>query len=133
MLARGDGTVINLGSGSALVPPPAPAGEGGWSLAYCASKAAFHQIAVIVDVEYRSAGIRAFTLEPGYTVTEKAIALNHDDRFAQGFRGDPPEVAGAVIGWLAGESEADRFRGKMVHAQALCQKLGLVPGWPPER
>jgi NAD(P)-dependent dehydrogenase (short-subunit alcohol dehydrogenase family) len=130
MLERGDGTIINLGSGSALVAPPAPAGEGGWSLAYCASKAAFHQIAVVVDVEYRSAGIRAFTMEPGYTVTERAIALNHDDRFAKGFRGDPPEVAGAVIGWLAASAEADRFVGRMVHAQALCEKLGLVPGWP---
>jgi NAD(P)-dependent dehydrogenase (short-subunit alcohol dehydrogenase family) len=130
MLARGGGTVINLGSGSALVAPPAPAGQGGWSLAYCASKAAFHQIAVIVDVEYRQAGIRAFTMEPGYTVTERAIALNHDQRFAQGFRGDPPEVAGAVIGWLAAEPAADRFLGKMVHAQAICEKLGLVPGWP---
>ncbi len=130
MLDRGEGTIINLGSGSALVAPPAPAGQGGWSLAYCASKAAFHQIAVIVDVEYRSAGIRAFTMEPGYTVTEKAIALDHDDRFAQGFRGDPPEVAGAVIGWLAASEEADRFLGRMVHAQALCEKLGLVPGWP---
>lgn len=130
MLERGEGTIINLGSGSALVAPPAPAGQGGWSLAYCASKAAFHQIAVIVDVEYRSSGIRAFTLEPGYTVTEKAIALSHDDRFAQGFRGDPPEVAGAVIGWLAAEADAGRFLGRMVHAQALCEKLDLVPGWP---
>ncbi len=130
MLAEGGGTIINLGSGSALVPPPAPAGEGGWSLAYCASKAAFHQIAVVVDVEYRSAHIRAFTLEPGYTVTEKAIALNHSNRFAQGFQGDPPEVAGEVIGWISVEPEADRFLGKIVHAQALCKKLGLVPGWP---
>lgn len=99
-------------------------------MSYCASKAAFHQIAVVVDVEYRSAGIRAFTMEPGYTITERAIALNHDARYAQGFQGDPPEVAGAVIGWLAAEPEADRFLGKMVHAQAICKKLDLVPGWP---
>lgn len=130
MLARGGGAIINLGSGSALVAPPAPAGQGGWSLAYCASKAAFHQIAVVVDVEYRSAGIRAFTMEPGYTITEKAVALDYDNRMAQGFRGDPPEVAGAVIGWLADATEADRFAGRMVHAQALCKELELVPGWP---
>jgi NAD(P)-dependent dehydrogenase (short-subunit alcohol dehydrogenase family) len=129
MLERGQGTIINLGSGSALVAPPAPAGEGGWSLAYCASKAALHQVAVVVDVEYRAAGIRAFTVEPGYTVTERALALHHEDAYAQHFQGDPPEVAGEVIGWLATEPEADRFLGRMVHAQALCRQHSLVPGW----
>lgn len=133
MLERGSGTIIDLGSGSALVPPPAPAGEGGWSLAYCASKAAFHQVAVVVDVEYRDAGIRAFTMEPGYTITERGRALGrNDDTYGKHFQGDPPEVAGAVIGWLADEPSADRFLGKMVHAQAICKKHGLVPGWPPE-
>jgi NAD(P)-dependent dehydrogenase (short-subunit alcohol dehydrogenase family) len=133
MLDKGHGTVINLGSGSALVAPPAPAGEGGWSLAYCASKAAFHQLAVVADVEYREAGIRAFNLEPGYTVTERHEALGAGQRFSQGFHGDPPEVAGEVIGWLAGDPIADRFRGKMVHAQALCAKYDLVPGWSPQQ
>jgi NAD(P)-dependent dehydrogenase (short-subunit alcohol dehydrogenase family) len=135
MLERGRGTVVNLGSGSALVPPPGPAGEGGWSLVHCAAKAAFHQLAVILDVEFRSKGIRAFTLEPGYTVTEKRLALNTADEFASHFRGDPPEVAGAVIGWLAdeGQAEADQFLGDIVHAQAICKRHGLVAGWPPRR
>lgn len=130
MLERGAGTIINLGSGSALVPPPAPAGEGGWSLAYCASKAAFHQMAIVVDVEFRAKGIRAFTMEPGYTVTERAIATRGDDRYGEHFAGDPPEVAGAVISWLTAEAAADRFLGKMVHAQGICRKHNLVPGWP---
>jgi NAD(P)-dependent dehydrogenase (short-subunit alcohol dehydrogenase family) len=130
MLERGSGTIIDLGSGSALVPPPAPAGEGGWSLAYCASKAALHQVSVVVDVEFRGRGIRAFTMEPGYTVTEKALAMRHEDTYAKHFAGDPPEVAGAVIGWLADEPAADKFLGRMVHAQGICKKYGLVPGWP---
>lgn len=130
MLERGSGTVIDLGSGSALVPPPAPAGEGGWSLAYCASKAAFHQMAVVLDVEFRARGIRAFTMEPGYTITERQLALAHEDTYGKHFAGDPPEVAGAVIGWLAEEAAADRFLGKMVHAQGVCRKYDLVPGWP---
>ena len=131
MIERGSGTIINLGSGSALVPPPAPAGEGGWSLAYCASKAAFHQMAVVVDVEFRGRGVRAFTMEPGYTVTERQLAMAHDDTYGKHFAGDPPEVAGAVIGWLADEPAADKFLGKMVHAQGICRKYALVPGWPP--
>jgi len=130
MVERGGGTIIDLGSGSALVPPPAPAGEGGWSLAYCASKAALHQVSVVVDVEFRDRGIRAFTMEPGYTVTERQLAMGHEDSYGKHFAGDPPEVAGAVIGWLADEPEADKWRGRMVHAQALCKRHGLVPGWP---
>ncbi|HEX7096950.1 MAG TPA: SDR family oxidoreductase [Acidimicrobiales bacterium] len=132
MLARGRGTIINLGSGSALVPPPAPAGEGGWSLAYCASKAAFHQVATVVDVEFRSRGIRAFTMEPGFTLTERGRALGNADSYGKHFTGDPPEVAGAVIAWLADEPEADRFLGRIVHAQGICKKHNLVPGWPAE-
>jgi len=131
MLERGAGTIINLGSGSALVPPPAPAGDGGWSLVHCAGKAAFHQMAVILNVEFRDRGIRAFTLEPGYTITERRRALNRKDEFIEHFRGDPPEVAGAVIGWLADEAAADSLLGGMVHAQAVCKRHGLVPGWPP--
>ena len=131
MLEAGAGTIINLGSGSALVRPPAPAGEGGWSLAYCATKAAFHQLAVIVDVEFRDRGIRAFTLEPGFTVTERALATGGAGSYGEHFAGDPPEVAGAVIGWLATSPDSDRFLGRIVHAQAACARNNLVPGWPP--
>ncbi len=132
MLDVGGGTIINLGSGSALVAPPGPAGEGGWSLVHCAAKAAFHQVAVILDVEFRARGIRAFTMEPGYTVTERRKALSREGEFTDHFRGDPPEVAGAVIGWLVDDQEADRFLGSMVHAQAVCKRHNLVPGWPPQ-
>jgi NAD(P)-dependent dehydrogenase (short-subunit alcohol dehydrogenase family) len=131
MLKRGAGTIINLGSGSALVPPPGPAGEGGWSLVHCAAKAAFHQLAVILNVEFGNRGIRAFTMEPGYTITERRRALKRDDEFVENFRGDPPEVAGAVIGWLTEDPAADSLLGGMVHAQAICKRHGLLPGWPP--
>lgn len=131
MLAHGAGTIVNLGSGSALVAPPGPAGEGGWSLVHCAAKAALHQLAVILNVEFAASGIRAFTMEPGYTVTERRQALKRDDEFLEHFRGDPPEVAGAVIGWLADDPDADALLGKMVHAQAVCKRHHLLSGWPP--
>jgi NAD(P)-dependent dehydrogenase (short-subunit alcohol dehydrogenase family) len=131
MLEVGGGTIINLGSGSALVRPPAPAGEGGWSLAYCASKAALHQVAVVIDVEYRDRGVRAFTLEPGFIVTERARATGGSASYEQYFAGDPPEVAGVVIAWLASSQDADRFLGRIVHAQAACAKHNLLPGWAP--
>ena len=130
MLEQGSGTVINLGSGSALMAPPAPVGEGGWSLVHCAAKAAFHQLAVILDVEFRAGGIRAFTLEPGHTITERRIALGKANEFSGHFHGDPPEVTGAVIGWLADEPGADALLGGMVHAQSVCKRQSLLPGWP---
>jgi NAD(P)-dependent dehydrogenase (short-subunit alcohol dehydrogenase family) len=133
MLDRGAGTIINLGSGSALIRPPGPVGEGGWSLVHCAAKAAFHQVAVILDVEFRGRGIRAFTMEPGHTITEKRRALNRADEYAGHFPGDPPEVSGAVIGWLADEPAADSLLGGMVHAQVICKRNNLVPGWPPPK
>jgi len=131
MLDAGGGTIINLGSGSALVPPPAPVGEGGWSLAYCASKAALHQVAVVVDVEFRARGVRAFTLEPGFIITERARATGGGGPYEQYFAGDPPEVSGVVIAWLVTSPGADRFLGRIVHAQAACAKHNLLPGWPP--
>jgi NAD(P)-dependent dehydrogenase (short-subunit alcohol dehydrogenase family) len=131
MLAAGAGTIINLGSGSALVRPPAPAGEGGWSLAYCASKAAFHQVAIVIDVEFRDRGIRAFTLEPGFIVTERSRATGGSTSYEQYFAGDPPEVAGVTIAWLATSPDAERFLGRIVHAQAACAKNDLLPGWTP--
>ena len=131
MLEAGRGTIINLGSGSALVRPPAPAGQGGWSLAYCATKAAFHQVAVVLDVEFRERGIRAFTLEPGFTVTERSLARGGDQAYGEHFAGDPPEVAGSVIAWLTTSPDSDRFLGRIVHAQAACARNNLLPGWPP--
>lgn len=133
MLERGWGTIINLGSGSALIRPPGPVGEGGWSLVHCAAKAAFHQMAVLLDVEFGGRGIRAFTMEPGHTVTERRKALNRADEYAAHFPGDPPEVSGAVIGWLVDEPGADAFLGGMVHAQVICKRNNLVPGWPPAK
>ena len=41
MLSRGSGRIVNIVSGSARLDPRAPAGEGGWGIAYSASKAAF--------------------------------------------------------------------------------------------
>ena len=133
MVAQGGGTIINLGSGSALMAPPGPVGAGGWSLTHCAAKAAFHQLAVITDVEFRDKGVRTFTLEPGYTVTERRIALDKGNEYEGHFRGDPPEVTGAVIGWLADEPAADDLLGGMVHAQVICKRNNLLPGWPPPR
>jgi hypothetical protein len=64
-------------------------------------------------------------------VTERSRATGHSGSFEEHFRGDPPEVPGAVMAWLASSADADHFVGRIVHAQAACAKHGLVPGWSP--
>jgi hypothetical protein len=42
-------------------------------------------------------------------------------------------VPAEVIAWLASDDAAAEWHGRTVYAQKLCARLGLVPGWPPER
>jgi NAD(P)-dependent dehydrogenase (short-subunit alcohol dehydrogenase family) len=134
MLERGRGHVINMTSASATEDPVAPAGDGGWGVGYSASKAAFSRLIGILHVEFFGRGIRAFNVDPGFVITEKAKATGSAQKFSDaGYRGAPAEVPGEVIGWLASAPEADEHAGTTVIAQRLCKKLGLVPGWPPPR
>jgi len=133
MLERGGGTVINMASGSAYNDPPGPAGEGGWGVGYSASKAAFGRLAGVINAEFRSKGVKAFNLEPGFVITERMKATGGDTSFTEaGFRGSPPEVPGAVVAFLATDAGADDYLGKLVHAQRVCKDRDLLPGWPPE-
>jgi NAD(P)-dependent dehydrogenase (short-subunit alcohol dehydrogenase family) len=132
MLAGGGGSIVNMSSGTATLDPPAPAGRGGWGVAYAASKAALTRIAPILHVEHGEDGILAFNVDPGFVVNERMRATSGAGQFTEaGFRGVPPEVPGAVIAWLATDPGARRYAGTLVLAQKLCRELGLVPGWPP--
>jgi NAD(P)-dependent dehydrogenase (short-subunit alcohol dehydrogenase family) len=135
MLERGGGTIINMTSGSALMDPPAPTGQGGWGFAYGASKGAFTRMVGILNVEFGPRGIRAFNLNPGYVETEsqKQRLEGEDNPFLAHFKGAPPEVPAAVIAWLASEREADEMVGEVVDAMRFCAKRQLVPGWPPPK
>jgi len=131
ILAGGGGSVITMSSGTAYLDPPAPAGKGGWGLAYAAAKAAVTRIVPILHVEHGGDGIRAFNVDPGFVVNERMRATAGTGQFTDaGFRGVPPEVPGAVVAWLATDPAAGRYAGTLVHAQKLCRELGLVPGWP---
>jgi NAD(P)-dependent dehydrogenase (short-subunit alcohol dehydrogenase family) len=132
MLRGGGGSIINMTSGTASLDPPAPAGEGGWGVAYAAAKAALTRIVPILHVEHAADGIRAFNVDPGFVVNERMRATAGAGQFTEaGFRGVPPEVPGAVVAWLATDPAADRHAGTVVAAQKVCRALGLVPGWPP--
>ncbi|MFL6060885.1 MAG: SDR family oxidoreductase [Marmoricola sp.] len=125
MLERGRGTIVNMASSSATYDPPAGPGEGGWGLAYAASKAAFGRIAGSINAEFGRQGIRAFNVDPGFVITESALARGGTDAIAQGggYPSADPSDSGRVIAWLATSPEADRFRGKVVWAPKLAADL----------
>jgi len=129
MLERGSGTIVNMSSATAVMDPPAPAGEGGWGLGYGASKAAFLRVAGAIHVEYGARGIRTFSVDPGFTVNRKPS----DEQFSSRYRGAPPEVTGAAIAWLCSSPDADEHCGGLVYSQSLCARQRLLPGWPPPK
>jgi NAD(P)-dependent dehydrogenase (short-subunit alcohol dehydrogenase family) len=134
MLERGEGRLVNMLSEAAFTTPPAPAGSGGWGVAYAAAKAAFHRVTDMCHVEFFGCGVWAFSIAPGLTLTESMRASGTDKVLIEaGHAPAPPEIAGEVAGWLGDAADARRFAGQMVSSRSLCKELGLVPGWPPHR
>ncbi len=129
MLERGQGTIINVSSGSGISDPPAAAGKGGWGLGYGFSKGAAYRIAGILALELGDRGIRAYNLEPGFVATERIA----QDMAPFGFDasvGVPVDVPAAVCAWLVTDPSAADPNGRTVNAPEVCQELGLVAGWP---
>ena len=134
MLERGEGRVVNMLSEAAFTTPPAPAGAGGWGVAYAAAKAAFHRVTDMCHVEFAAQGIWAFSIAPGLTLTESMRASGtHQVLVAAGHVPAPPDVAGEVAAWLGDDPGAGQYAGQMVSSRKLCKELGLVEGWPPPR
>ena len=128
MLARGEGVIINMASGSGTMDPPAPAGQGGWGLGYGMSKAALHRIAGLLEVELGSQGIYAYNLSPGFVATER-LAMDMGEFGFDASRGAPASVIGAVAAWLVTAPEARTLNGQWIEAQPKCRELGLLPDW----
>jgi hypothetical protein len=133
MLERKSGCIVNLVSAAGMGDPLAPPESGGWGFAYGASKAALIRMAGSLAVEHAGSGVTFYNLEPGLILTESMRIQGMTEEFAKRFGGAPPEVPAAVIAWLATDPGAQEWHGKVVHAQPLCAKLGLVPGWPARR
>ncbi len=125
MLARGSGMIVNMASSSATYDPPAGPGAGGWGLGYAASKAAFGRMAGTINAELGPRGIRAFNVDPGFVVTESALARGGTEDIAQsgGYPSADPAASGKVIAWLATSPDADRFLGKVIWAPKLADDL----------
>ena len=128
MLEQGGGVVINMTSGSAQMAPPAPADKGGWGFAYAASKSAFHRLAEFINVEYQGRNIRAYNIDPGYTVTEATRAMFGDNKaIDERFRANTPEDTGEVVGWLARSDEDGRYTAATVYSPTFFAKNGIEP------
>lgn len=125
MLERGSGRIINMVSGSARLDPIAPAGAGGWGIAYSASKAAFGRVAGGINAEFGPA-VQAFNVDPGNVVTEKRKAQNPDDAFTGNYGSESPDATGAVVAWLATNPDASRMLGKWIYAPKLAEDLSLL-------
>ena len=123
---RGEGTIVNITSASGYADPTQPAGEGGWGVGYGISKGAFQRIAGFMKVEHEADGVRCYNVQPGFVATERIAA----DMAGFGFTGgEPPEVVGAVVRWLATDPEASSLNGQTIEAQFFCHERGLFPGW----
>lgn len=127
-IRRGGGTVVNVTSAVAVTDPPAPAGEGGWGLAYAASKAAFHRAAPILAVEHGDDGLRIYNLDPGPVLTEKMERNQREMGLEGRYRMAPPSVPASVVAWLAGEG-VDVANGATVVAPREALDRGLHPDW----
>lgn len=131
MLEQGGGTVIYITSTAGFAAPLGKPGEGGWGLSYSLSKAAGHAIARHLAVEYGDKGIRAFNLQPGAIRTERILQDMKEFGSGDDF-GEPGEVIGEVVQWLATSREADRYNGQCIEAQNFCHNHNLLPGWTPK-
>ena len=133
MLERGEGRLVNMLSEAAFTTPPAPAGRGGWGVAYAAAKAAFHRVTDMCHVEFASQGVWAFSIAPGLTLTESMRASGTDKVLMDaGHVPAPPEVAGEVAAWLGDRSRRGALRGTdglVAHAvQGTRTRAGVAAG-----
>ncbi len=131
MLARGEGTIVNITSGSGYGDPMKKAGQGGWGMGYGTSKGAFQRIAGFLAVELGDQGIRCFNVQPGLVATER---IGQDmAKFGITNQGAPMEVMGKVVRWLCTDPEADQYNGVNIESQFFCHERGLLPGWEGPR
>ncbi len=132
MIVQGGGVIMNMISATAHVTPPGKIGDGGWGMAYAMTKAAFERVAPLLCIEHGDDGVVAYSIDPGYVLTERAQMNDSGGRHSDHFVPAGPEVIGAAIAWLATDDTAPaEYGGRIVFAQRESLKRALVPDWRP--
>ena len=125
MIKRGSGVIIHLTSGAATLAPRAPAGQGGWGIAYAMAKGAAHRMVGVLHAEFAGAGILAYNLNPGHVVTE--VGRARAKRLGTEASGQAPEIPAAAAVWLAlGSPEARAMAGGDVIARDVVRQYSLI-------
>jgi NAD(P)-dependent dehydrogenase (short-subunit alcohol dehydrogenase family) len=125
ILKRGGGTFITTSSNAGYDWYPDGPRPG---LGYRIGKAAGHALVGSIQAEYGGQGVRAFNVNPGFTLTERnsldAEEFGFDPRTAC-----PPQAIAAVMVWLITAPEAVALQRQNVEAQDLALERGLYPDW----
>jgi NAD(P)-dependent dehydrogenase (short-subunit alcohol dehydrogenase family) len=128
MLEHGGGRVINITSSAAYETPPAPAGQGGWGLAYAVGKASGHPLVGTLHTEFKDRGLLAFNVQPGFVGTERnEIAVREYGKELVGAA--PPAAIAAVVAWLVTDPQSASYAGTSIEAQDFCRERRLYPAW----
>jgi NAD(P)-dependent dehydrogenase (short-subunit alcohol dehydrogenase family) len=128
MLANGRGVIVNMSSSVVyLTPWGTIKDDRGWSLSYAAGKAGIDQVGKLINAELGSAGILAYTVEPGYVAYGEGFRnrLAPDEKVPV----TPAEAIGAAIAWLVDTPEATRLLSKRIFLPAITDRQQLLPGW----
>jgi len=110
-------TIIGITSDAGQRSPDHPAGRGGWSLVYAATKAGFHRIADMVVVEHPT--IRAFNVNPGFVTTERVLDSGAGLEWVAR-HGVPPEVIGRAVAMIVTDPSIPN--GGYIHAQPYLRR-----------
>ncbi len=123
MLERGTGTVVNMSSYVAAQNPPAPAGRGGWGLAYAVGKGGFDRIAGVLDAEVGDLGITVYNVEPGLTAYGERLTKQREN-YPWAEINEPGPI-GEAVAWLVTHPEqAATLRGKRIHLPKIARDIG---------
>jgi 3-oxoacyl-[acyl-carrier protein] reductase len=103
MIERGQGRIVNTGSGASYLPLGGPT-------SYGASKAALGRFGELLANQVGELGVSVFVISPGLVRTEMTDAFGDDAPWT------PPELAPRLVRALA-SGRADRLAGRYIHAE----------------